>query len=539
MLWNLRSPELRSWATCLTLLVGFSAALRLYGLDRWSLWLDETGQYSSASKPLNELYTAMHPQEMPISFLLGHVLIRLGFDRDVWQLRLSAAIFGVATVIMVLLLARELFDRRVAWFSGLVACVMPTLVIYSQEYRFYSLLTFLTVLSGWSLVVAMRTNRPGWWFLFVGATILSLYTHFVAIVSTAGLGLFALFYVLLKLRQHEPIKPILFSSILAFGIVAIAYFPAIPMFARFLDAEGKIVVDPPGLHWQVFKLIFVDHTGFGRGDSLIASLAILGITWSSYRSPRALLFLVATLGVPALCFVFHGYARISGSSRYTLLLMPSYAVAIGAGLAAMTFACEVIRSRLWPGSEQTSPVASVALTVLFILAAIRPLSNVYAANPKQLPVDLREGFDYVRSRVQPNDLLLEASTTQGGSVYWFHAYDSYFLRRDVWPRPSVKGLIDDQNFPNALASYTKMHGRLWVIVTVGDAEQPSMQGRGGAQFDVRCFRRICAIRSLMSERPMLDQLRAFFDRFADVDPKYFEASARAVRSSVDPSSDPR
>jgi Dolichyl-phosphate-mannose-protein mannosyltransferase len=529
---NLRLSELGSQTICLTVLVGFAAWLRLYGLDRWSLWLDETLQYRSASKPLNELYASLAAQEMPFSKLLGHVLIRLGFDQDAWQLRLPSAIFGVASVIIIFLLARELFDRKVAWFAGLVACVMPTMVIYSQEYRDYSLLTFLTVLSGWSLVVAMRTNSPAGWFLFMGATILSLYTHFVSTLSLASLGLFALSYVLLKLWLHEPIKPVLLSSIGAFGIVVIAYLPGIPMFARFVDIEAtEGIADPRGPHWEIFKLIFVDYIGFDRGGSLIiASLAVLGIGWSSCRSPRAFLFLVATLGVPAFSFMYHGFGRVSFSERYTLFLMPSYAIAIGTGLAAVTFSFERLAARLRPGLEQTRPIASVALTIFFILAAVRPLSNVYAANPKQLPVDLREGFEYVRSRIQPNDLLLEASTTNGGSVSWFKYYDAYFLRREVWPRPSVKGIIDDLNFPNALANYAKMNGRLWVIVIVGDVEQRSMQGRGGAQFDVRCFRRICAIRSLSSERPMLDQLRAFFDCFADLDAKYFEKSTQAARS---------
>ena len=32
---------------------------------------------------------------------------------------------------------------------------------------------------------------------------------------------------------------------------------------------------------------------------------------------------------------------------------------------------------------------------------------------------------------------------------------------------------------------------------------------------------------------MLQQLSAFFDRFTDIDPKYFDRSARAVREVVD------
>ena len=125
-----------------------------------------------------------------------------GFDNNEWQLRLPFAIFGVATVPLVYLLARELFSQRAAVFAGLVACVMPVLVIYSQEYRAYGLLVFLTTLCAWSLAVALRTNGQGWWALFVGAAILSLYTHFVAIFFVAGLGVFAVGCVLLRTERR-------------------------------------------------------------------------------------------------------------------------------------------------------------------------------------------------------------------------------------------------------------------------------------------------------------------------------------------------
>ena len=143
-----KSPEARTLTLSLILLVGAAAALRLYALDRWSLWLDETIQYFCASLPLHQLYAALDPYAMPLTLQLGHGLIPLELDRDVWQLRLPAAILGAGSVGLVFLLARELLGQRAASFCGLV---MPVLVVYSQEYRNYSFLIFLTALSGWSL----------------------------------------------------------------------------------------------------------------------------------------------------------------------------------------------------------------------------------------------------------------------------------------------------------------------------------------------------------------------------------------------------
>ena len=75
--------------------------------------------------------------------------------------------------------------------------------------------------------------------------------------------------------------------------------------------------------------------------------------------------------------------------------MPAFAVAIGAGLAVITFAVELLMVRAGYATRQAGIVAVPLLTILLLLASINPLSQVFAANPKQLPVDLREGYDYV------------------------------------------------------------------------------------------------------------------------------------------------
>lgn len=512
---------------CLTLLVAFAAALRLYSLDRWSLWLDETITYLYASKPLGELYTVMDATHMPISLELSHALIQLGFDQTVWQLRLPSAILGVATVALVFFLARELFCGRVALFSTLVACVMPVLVVYSQEYRPYSLLIFLTVLSGWSLAVALRTNSPGWWCVFVGSTILNLYTHFVALSSVAALIVAALACILLKLQQGEPVKPTIASGMMAFGIIAVAYLPAFARLVRMLEiGTQKFAGVGPG--WDVFRIVYIQSPGFGGSLSYVAAgIAIFGMIWAGFRSPRGLLFLVATLGVSA--FLFRNHSHVATSPRYVSFVMPYFAIAIGAGLAAMTYAVEAFAVSFRSDVQHVGTRSTAVLMTLLVLASVRPLSMVYAANPKQLPVDVREGFNYVRNRIQPNDLLLETSTSNGGAVYWYKAYNSYFLQEDLWPRPLNQGMIDNVTFLNQYKHYLRVHGRLWVLMTVGDSERASVKARAGEAFDVRCFRRICAIQSRKPDHPMVEQLNAFFDEFADLDPKSFAASARAVR----------
>ena len=535
MLERLKSVERVGLVMCLALLVSFATALRLHGLGRWSLWLDEFIQYMESALPLNKLHEALLAQEVPISFLFGHMFIAMGFDHNEWQLRLPYAVVGVATVVLVFLLAQELLGRRAGLLAGLVACDMPVLVVYSQECRAYSLLIFLTTLSAWSLAVALRTNRAGWWALFISAAILSLYTHFVAMLTLTGFAVFALSHALLERRRGEPIGPVLWSSALAFGVIGVAWIPAIPMVARMLSAEeGFHHAIATSTRLSLINTIVLKHPGFEDGvQTFVASLGGAGVIWSAFRAPRALLFFIGAFVVPALLYAFLGYERASAVARFALPLMAAYAVATGAGLAAITYGIEALLARVWPRMLRTGVATTAVIAVLFALLSARSLSHVYAANPKQLPVDLREGFDYLRSRMGPNDLMLEASTNKGGSVYWYPRYEAYYMRKSTWPKPPVKAIIDDLNFPKEFTNYLDIRGRLWVLITVADAEQPMFRERSGANFAVQCFRQICVVQSLCPERPMLDQMGAFFDQFADIDPKYFAASARAVRQKVD------
>ena len=93
--------------------------------------------------------------------------------------------------------------------------------------------------------------------------------------------------------------------------------------------------------------------------------------------------------------------------------------------------------------------------------------------------------------------------------------------------------IEAEQFPKVFTKYLDRTGRLWVLITLSDKQAAAVQERAGADFEVQCFRRICAIHWHGEERPMLEQLAAFFDKFSDVDSKYFEVPAQAVRARLD------
>ena len=75
-----------------------------------------------------------------------------------------------------------------AWLVAL----SPLLVWFSQEFRSYSLLVALAVLSSLALVRLLLRPQVGWWLLYVAATVAAFYTHYNALLmlpAQVALGL--------------------------------------------------------------------------------------------------------------------------------------------------------------------------------------------------------------------------------------------------------------------------------------------------------------------------------------------------------------
>jgi len=133
-------------------------ALRLYSPT--ALWLDEAQTVAIARLPLGELFSALREDgSPPLYYLLLHGWIGWFGSGDV-AVRSLSALFGLATLPLVFVLAQRLSGRRaVARTALLLAATGPFAVRYSTEARMYSLLVLLTVAGGLALEAASRRPR--------------------------------------------------------------------------------------------------------------------------------------------------------------------------------------------------------------------------------------------------------------------------------------------------------------------------------------------------------------------------------------------
>lgn len=187
-----------------------ATCVRLLSLGAESLWYDEAfTAWLVGRLSWDQMWRAIlgdvHP---PLWYVIERAAVRILGSSEL-ALRLPAAAFGVASVILVWLIARELrFGRAAALMAGILAALLPAALYYSQDARMYPMLATFVLLSLYGL---QRQN----WYIFVIGGIGALYSQNLALVYIVALGGTACVQ-----NRQRPALPML-----ALACVALAWLP--------------------------------------------------------------------------------------------------------------------------------------------------------------------------------------------------------------------------------------------------------------------------------------------------------------------------
>ncbi|MFC7157889.1 glycosyltransferase family 39 protein [Halomarina halobia] len=183
-------------ALAAVVLVG--AAVRLYGIGRDSLWLDEliTMEFIQRYDTL-ELFVVI-PLSQP-HLPLYYVLLDLwasAFGMSPVALRSFSALFGIASIPLFYLAGRELFNDATGLVAALIYALAQVQVYHAQEVRMYTLFAFLALSSLYLFVRYLRTESRRTAAAYALATILLVYSHPFAVFVVAGESAYLAFAVL-------------------------------------------------------------------------------------------------------------------------------------------------------------------------------------------------------------------------------------------------------------------------------------------------------------------------------------------------------
>lgn len=274
--------------------------LRLYGLGDSSYWIDEGFTYAQAKAIASHGYpllaSGIVEWKDPLMPYLNAPLIFFGLEQNSWMMRLWSALFGIGSLIVGFLLARNLFGVRLASIYLFTLSTGYWFVVWSQQLRGYSALIFFALLVFYFLErsVARRSLRS--MLLAFGAVLCAIAANklgvllFVPLISVA-LALKAYFFL---------------------GVITL------PMVGLGIYFWGFV------LHF--FNQSLYSYNAFYAGHLFGSSwflpvLILCGFLLSLWKSPRYALHLSVLYFALSVFITLSSFVK-TGEKRYILIVFP-------------------------------------------------------------------------------------------------------------------------------------------------------------------------------------------------------------------------
>lgn len=372
-----------SWS--LLFLVGLAFILRLPLLNG-SLWLDEAAQAIESSRPFSQQLQIVDDFQPPLLHYLTFFSIHFGQafglgQNEAWLRFWGALLPGLVTVVMTYLLGKKLFNKKVAFFAGLLLTTSSYHIFFSQELRPYSLPIPFALLSTYSLLNFNKKKNAH--FFFALWSVLGLYSSYLYpfLLIAQALYLFRLW------RSGE--ERIFIRSLISLVLIVLAFLPWLPFFLGQLQAGQALRGNLTG--WenvvgssQIKSLLLVPLKFlFGVSDlefnfyylaslalAVILSILLLAKNWLASKKQNSFLMIVYFLILPLLVSWLVSFLVPVLQPKRVLYLLPFFYLAVA------YLACN-LRSKL-----------GQALIILLLLINILSLKN-YWQNPKLQREDWR------------------------------------------------------------------------------------------------------------------------------------------------------
>lgn len=333
-------PPLRLIHAGLPILIALLIAafgLRLWSLDKPSVWHDEAWSIRAIRDPIN----TPDDNTPPAYYSLMHILWQ-GSGDSAFALRYGSVLLDLVTIT----LAAQLVRRWVGWDPAILTAIFfgvsPLLWAYAREIRAYVAVPLLTVLLLWLTDDLLKRHVRFPWRVWVGVLITELvllYTHNLSVPVVGWLNL-VVFGVWAYQRQWK------FLGIWIVGQAALlfAYLP----WLLGQSASGTSLNTPPALDfslvWKIWQAYFAPlPTQIGEerplviGSIILAMVAALSLavilSWN--RSRRTLLLLSQVILLPVLATLELHAAHIDFHPRYYIAAVPATLILIALGIDSL------------------------------------------------------------------------------------------------------------------------------------------------------------------------------------------------------------
>jgi 4-amino-4-deoxy-L-arabinose transferase-like glycosyltransferase len=452
---------------CCAALALAALALRLYALDRQSMWADEGSSLALASRPLLQIAqdTArdVHP---PLYYWLLHNWMLL-FGQTPAALRGFSALCGALAAALTAALAWRWFGGGAALVAGIAAAFSPFAIHYSQEARMYALLLLLATLTWMALTRALTPSEAGHrpdatahrpvvtLLLYCGVALAALYTHYYAVTLVAATFLAGA----VALAARKAARAIFLRWLAAHAALGMLYVPWVWYSRERLSGWASAAAGPGPIEilgdiLRVFSIGVSTPPGFSPVLLFFALLLAAGLLLPLRNAPGvpgrmwAAIWLLAPIAV----MLFLALDRPFYRPRFLILALPAFHLLLGRGAAALA-QLVVVRFGF------PARALPIAFALALALSAAAPLRNEWF-DPAYWRDDYRGIAQAIAAAAAPEDIVIANGQ---GQLDTLRVYDPGGLPYRLVPRARP---LDPAVVTADLAALARDHRRLYALFYV-------------------------------------------------------------------------
>jgi hypothetical protein len=372
---------------------GLTAAVAIFFLTRLTAWPpheDETLALFVGRKSLGGLFKTVQTERggAPLHFLFAWIVAHLG--GGLVGLRLFSALFAVASVPVVALLARRIAGDLPALVATAIVAGSWMLLFHGIYGRMYSLFLLTSALSYLACLSAVDRRGARRWALWALAVLLTVATHPYGALVLAS----QVVYVLARARTRE--------AFLAIGSVAFLgtpfWYSDLVLAGRFdvgVGSGGKKLDGPSAVLDYLFRVAGDFTTGYTPAIVVVLIVATVGARVLLRVNRNGALLTACVIGVPMAAFLLARFGEsTSPESRHLIFVLPFFAVLVALGLIRLT--------------RRSAPLLVAAL-VLLVATEVAwgwdKTAPLYKGEPAARVTARKEASDWLASRARKDDVL--------------------------------------------------------------------------------------------------------------------------------------
>jgi len=314
---------------------GLTAAVALFLVVRLTAWPpheDETLALFVGRNSLGGLFHTVQTERggAPLHFLFAWLVVHLG--GGLVGLRLFSALFAVASVPVVALLARRIAGAVPALIATALVSASWMLLFHGIYGRMYSLFLLTSAVSYLACLDAVARGGARRWALWALAVLLTVATHPYGALVLAS----QVVYVLTRARTRD--------AFLAIGSVALLgtpfWYSDLVLAGRFdvgVGSGGKKLDGPSAVLDYLFRVAGDFTAGYTLAIVAVLVVAAVGARVLRLRNRNGALLTASVIGVPAAAFLLGRFGEsTSPESRHLIFALPFFAVLVALGLIQLT-----------------------------------------------------------------------------------------------------------------------------------------------------------------------------------------------------------